>query len=306
MKKIYLTSVLMLLLLPMGGRTYALDGEEVIYQFDSAYHRIRVTQNGNIRALRFDNNFYQTTVDVTNPLRGHYDYAELFFDTALFKPDAENVCMLGLGGGSIQRLFNHFQPGLDDLTVEIDSAVVDVAEGYFFFDRNQMPVVVDDARRYLRSNQDKYDMIFQDSYTSNAYGTFVPFHLATYEYFLIVNDRLEDDGVFAINVIGTVYGGEEHRIITSIYKTMSEVFPQLYMFAADESQNVVIIATKDSQRLTRQDLLSRAQSIVNTRRSEFPQGFYQSAYKLYDTAPSGLSTALVLTDDYAPVDNLLR
>jgi len=280
--------------------------ETVIYEYDSVYHHIRVTQEGALRGLRFDNNSYQSKVNINNPLLGHFGYVDLLFQAFLFQPEPEEVLVLGLGGGSAQRLIHHYQPSLDMLTVELDPAVVDVAQEYFFYDPRELPVEVSDARMYLRRDSAKYDLIIQDTYSSNSYGTFIPFHLATLEYFNLVRERLSDDGVFAINVIGTVYGGESNRVIASVYRTMHEVFPQLYMFAAEDAQNVVIVATLDAERLTRAELQSRAMALIGDRRSEFPPDLVRGTSRFFDTAPSGLASAIVLTDDYAPTDNLLR
>ena len=294
---------IMVLMFPFS----ALAAETVLCEFDSAYHHIRVVQEGSMRALRFDNNYYQSKVDVNNPLSGHFSYVELFFQGFLFKPNPNSVLMLGLGGGSVQRLFHHFQPSIPVRTVEIDPAVVDVAQKYFFFDPRQTPVTVSDARAFLRRTNEKFDFIIQDTYSSNLYGTFIPFHLATLEYFNLVNERLSDDGVFAINVIGTIYGGEPNRVITSVYRTMREVFPQLYLFAANDSQNVVIIAVKNPSRLTKGELVERARQLSAARPGGFPPSFVRApGSQFYDTAPANLSKAIVLTDDYAPTDNLLR
>ena len=287
--------------------TAAASGDEVvIYEYDSVYHHIRVTQDGSLRGLRFDNNHYQSKMDINNPLAGQFHYIDLLFMSFLFKPDLDDMLILGLGGGSAPKLFHYYQPQLDIFTVELDPAVVDVAEEFFFYDSDILPVTVSDARMYLTRNSSKHDLIIQDTYSSSVYGTFIPFHLATLEYFAIVRDRLTDDGVFAVNVIGTVYGGEPNRVITSVYRTMHEVFPQLYLFAAEDTQNVIIIATMNPERLTRSEMQSRAQALIAERRSEFPSGFLGDIADFYDTAPGGLSSAVVLTDDYAPTDNLLR
>lgn len=280
--------------------------EQVLYSYDSVYHHIRVTEQGTMRYLRFDNYHYQTKMDLENPLTGHFGYIDLMFEAFVFNPEIESVLMLGLGGGSTQKLFHHFQPDLDILSVELDPAVVDVAEEYFYYDRAEMPVEVDDARTWMRRNRNMYDLIIQDTYSSNAYGTFIPFHLATLEYFLHVTSHLNEGGVFAINVIGTVYGGESNRVITSVYKTMREVFPQLYMFAARDVQNVVIIATMDEERMTLSEMQSVTSVLLRERRTEFPPDFQTGIFTFYDTLPSGFSEATILTDDYAPTDNLLR
>ncbi len=280
--------------------------ETVLYEYDSVYHHIRVVEFGSMRGMRFDNNHFQTLIDMNDPYSGHFNYVDLLFQSFLFQPEPDVALILGLGGGSAPRLLNHYQPDLDILSVEIDPAVVNVAEQFFFYDRDELPVEISDARSFLRRSEQKYDLIIQDCYSSNFYGTFIPFHLATLEYFELVRDSLTEDGIFTVNVIGTVYGGEPNRVITSVYRTMHEVFDNLYLYGADDVQNVVIIATQDTNRLTRAELQARASSLMTNRRSEFPPELVQMIMRFYDTAPSGLSSAIVLTDDYAPTDNLLR
>jgi len=294
-------TILIVILLSLG----VMATETVIYETDSLYHHIRVTQDGNIRGLRFDSNHYQSKIDITDPLDGYFNYIDLLYMGFLIQPEPEDVVMLGLGGGTVPTLFKHYQPGLDFTVVEIDPVVEDIAREYFFFDSDEIPVEISDARAWFRRNPGKHDFIIQDTYSSNAYGTFIPFHLATLEYFEIVKENLSDDGVFVINVIGTIYGGEDNRVITSVYRTMHEVFPQLYMFAAEDFQNVVIVGSQEEDRLNLANFQRRAQEL-SLRRGEFPPDLMRGVSRFYDTAPSGLSSALILTDDYAPTDNLLR
>jgi len=256
--------------------------------------------------MRFDNNHFQTRMNVDNPLTGHFNYADLIWQAFVFQPEPENMLILGLGGASVQRLIHHYQPDLDILTVELDPAVVDIAEAYFLYDREELPVEISDARAWLRRSPDTFDIIVQDTYASNNYGTFIPFHLATYEYWNIVRDHLSEDGVLAVNVIGTIYGGEPNRIMPSIYRTMSEVFDQVYLFAANDVQNVVVIATMDENRLSEAELMSIASDLVHNSHEDFPSDLLTGTFQFRDTEPSRLGDAIILTDDYAPTDNLLR
>jgi spermidine synthase len=308
--KISLRAAMVLILALLAGAIPwppATAAETVLLEYDSAYHHIMVVQDGSIRGLKFDNNYFQSKMDVNNPLAGEFGYVDLLFEAFIFDPSAQDVLIFGLGGGSAQKLLHYHRPDLSIRTVELDPAVVDVAQEYFYYDPVALPVTVSDARSYLRRTEQKYDLIIQDTYSSNNYGTFIPFHLATLEYFTMVRDHLSDDGVFAINVIGTVYGGEPNRVITSVYRTMMEVFPQLYLFAADDVQNVVIVATKDEERLSRTQLTPIARDLVTANPGGFPSDFVQATGRqFYDTAPARLSEAIVLTDDYAPTDNLLR
>ena len=143
-----------------------------------------------------------------------------------------------------------------------------------------------------------------DAYTSNRYGSFIPYHLATKEFFQLASDHMIPDGVLAYNVIGQIYGWRAD-IIGSLYNTLKSVFPQVYMFPAKESQNVVMIATKSSHRLTMKMILEEANKLG--RESKVPMPMFRiRASSFTDVMPSTANRSPVLTDDYAPTDGLLR
>src|SRR5947199_324293 len=48
------------------------------------------------------------------------------------------------------------------------------------------------------------------------------------------------------NVIGQVQGWHS-ELVAALYRTMKEVFPQVYLFPANESQNVVFVATRTAE-----------------------------------------------------------
>jgi hypothetical protein len=55
------------------------------------------------------------------------------------------------------------------------------------------------------------------------------------------------------------------------------------------------------------ELTQIARDLAASRPGQFPQNFFQTTSRqFYDTFPSGVSVGIVLTDDYAPTDNLLR
>ena len=84
--------------------------------------------------------------------------------------------------------------------------------------------------------------------TSRSNGSSIPPHLTTKEFFEVANRHLTTNGVLAYNVIGQIQGWKAD-IVGGIYRTMKEVFPQVYLFPAKSSMNVVIVATKSSQPL---------------------------------------------------------
>lgn len=178
----------------------------VIYETTTPYHHIRVTEGNGERQLCFDD-ATQTRINLVDPMKGHFEYTEIFQMAMLWNPAATNALMIGLGGGSAQRAFEQCWTNLSVESVEIDPAVLKVATNYFrFVEGPRQKVHISDGRMFLRRGQGKYGVILVDAYVQGRYGSAIPYHLATKEFFQLANQRLSTNGVLAYNVIGTTEG----------------------------------------------------------------------------------------------------
>jgi spermidine synthase len=276
---------------------------EIVFETTSPYHHIRVVDEQGIRTLSFDGSA-ETRMSVRNPLQGHFEYTEYFHMPWLWNPQLTNALMIGLGGASTQRAYQHYYPDLTVETVEIDPVVVRVAKDYFRFQESATQrVQVSDGRVFLRRGGGPYGAIILDAYEKNKYGSFIPYHLATREFFELVNQRLTTNGVLAYNVIGKLQGWRAD-ILGSIYKTMKEIFPQVYLFPAQETMNVVVVGVKSSEKLNPVTLQQRASALMLNKRIQLPS-FRTRLAVMRTEPPLNFKHCQVLTDDYAPVDGLL-
>ena len=92
----------------------------------------------------------------------------------------KRVAILGNAGGTTARALGVYYPQRADRWVELDPAVSRVGRRYFGMDDNPRLVVHDvDARPFLRSTDERYDLIVVDAYRQ----PYVPFYLATREFF---------------------------------------------------------------------------------------------------------------------------
>lgn len=282
----------------------AVYGGEIIYETTSPYHHIQVIDTDRLRVLHFDNTT-QSQISLDNPLLGHFEYTEYFHMPWLWNEQIKSVLMIGLGGSSIQRAYEAYWPQAESETVELDSKVVEVAKKYFKFEPTEkMKIILGDGRMHLRRAQKKYDLIILDAYTANRYGSYIPYALTTKEFFAIASEHLSDNGVLAYNVIGSIYG-RRSSIVGSIYKTLKTSFPQVYMFPAVGSLNVVLIATKSEKAVTMAELEERTDKMIESKFVTFPK-FKMRLERFRADPPLSLARSHVLTDDYAPVDGLLR
>lgn len=273
-----------------------------IYQTTSPYHHIRVLESEGVRTLCFDD-ATQTRMALDNPLRGHFEYTEYFHTAWLWNTNISRVLVVGLGGGSTQLAFEKYYPSVTVETVEIDPAVLRVAKQYFSFRTgDRQKVFVEDGRLFLRRSRTQYDAIFLDAYVQGRYGSSIPQHLATREFFEIVRQRLTTNGVVAYNVIGSMHGWQAD-IVGAIYRTLQTVFPQVYSFPARSSQNVVLIATMSKTKADLTTLRNCAQALVKSGQVRLPS-FIERANAFQILPPRNVGRVPVLTDDYAPVEGL--
>jgi spermidine synthase len=274
----------------------------VIHARDTVYHRITVSDEGQIRYLRLDN-YWQSARDRADPLRTVFLYTDYLHLPVLFDPGFRRVLFVGMGGGTTPGRFHHDYPEASVEVVEIDPAVVATARTLFALpDDARMHVHVMDGRLWLRRAPDRYDLIILDAYIIDT----IPFHLATREFYQEAAARLNPGGVVASNVIGAVRGPES-RLFRAIYKTFRAVFSQVYVFpveggAPESLRNIILIGAGDP-RLTPPEILARAMAAEGAGRVRI-DGFARDAGMLLDLSVE-TGDVPVLTDDYAPTDALI-
>jgi spermidine synthase len=280
----------------------AASAARVAFETTSPYHHIRVLDDGRLRTLCFDD-APETSMSIQNPLTGHFEYTEYFHLAWLWNTNINSVLMVGLGGGSAQRSFQHYYPQTKVESVEIDPVVLQIAKDYFNFQETAAQRVhVSDGRMFLRRSTAKYDLIILDAYVQGRYGSCLPQHLATQEFFQIVRDHLSTNGIVAYNVIGST-GGWRAEIVGAIYRTLNTVFPQVYLFTCKTSQNIVLIATQAKNRAEIGGLRARANLLVQSGRAELP-AFRERLDSLQLSPPPNVARCPILTDDFAPVEGL--
>ncbi len=276
---------------------------EVVFERTSAHHHIRVIDENGVRTLSF-NGSQETRMSLRYPLQGHFLYTEYFHVPWIWNDQIENVLMMGLGGGSTQRAYQYYYPDVKVDTVELDPVVVGVARKFFNVKATENHrIISSDGRLFLRRTSKKYDLILMDAYTANRYGSFIPYPLVTKEFFQMARRHLTDDGVIAYNVIGTLQGWRAD-ILGAVYQTMDAVFPNVYVFPAPDSLNVVLVATQSDETYTPEMARERAAALIRSKTVTL-RSFASRVNAIRVGAPRAAAQSPVLTDDFAPIDGLL-
>jgi predicted membrane-bound spermidine synthase len=146
----------------------------------------------------------------------------------------ERVAILGNAAGTTARALGVYYPGATVDGVELDPAVSRVGFRYFAMGENPRLRVHDaDARPFLRSTEERYDLIVVDAY----HQPYVPFYLATREFFRLVRDRLAPGGIVALNV-ATV--PDDARLVSAVGGTLATELPQVLAWPALRFNTIVL------------------------------------------------------------------
>ncbi len=270
---------------------------KVLYDGDSLYHHIRVTEVAGYRYLSFDRTRgSQSATNVNDPYELKYPYTRaMFLALGFLERLPEKVLFVGLGGGSMPKVMAKHMPDVKIDIAEIDKEVVDVAQKYFFFKpTGNTSVYIQDGRQFLRRSREQYDIIFLDAYNNDA----IPFHLTTKEFFEIVKKSIKPDGA----VVANVWGPRTNQFYTSQVKTYQEVFEKLFLLDAIRSNNYIFIALSQDKEMTTLELNRRADILEE--KLKFSFSFREFVRTLEDLTQLQVN-ADVLVDDFAPVE-LLR
>jgi spermidine synthase len=277
-----------LLAIPVGP-VKATGGARVIWDSETEYQYARVVQEID-GERRLELNEGQAIHSVYRPgeyLTGDYwdEMLVLPFATAARPP--RSVAILGNAAGTTARAYGHFFPRTRVDGVEIDGDLSEVGRRLFDLRGRNLHLHTADARPFLRRSTRRWDLVVVDAYRQ----PYIPFYLATREFFELVRDRLAPGGMVAINVGHPESSDRLEKVLSA---TMADVFGTVLR---DPSQrtNVMLVGTD-------------ARASAATLRAATPRlPFALRATAAATAARLGprLPGARVYTDDLAPVEWLI-
>jgi len=309
----------------------------VVYETETPYHRIYVVESQEegkpVRYLQFDH-YVESGVSLEPPHHSVTRYTDMFHLAALFRPKPSAALFIGGGGMIGPRVFEEVYPGLERIDVaEIDSEVVRVAREHFFFRPGpKTRITVGDGRVFVSKAAGPWDVAVLDAFSG---GGRIPFHLLTREFFETLKAKLAPEGLCLINLIGAVEGAKS-KVFRSTYRTLADVFPQVYAFPrvgheartekdaedllrwirayADDPgslsekdryqvervRNIILVGSRAPARLSPEEARRRAKDLVES--GAVPERYTLRMHAAAQVPAVRTSDVPVLTDDFAPVE----
>jgi len=167
-----------------------------------------------------------------------------------------SVAILGNAGGTTARAYSVFYPSARIDGVELDPTVTAAARRYMGLGRiPRLHVITADARPFLERTHDRFDLILVDAYKQ----PYVPFYIATQQFFRLVRTRLRPGGIVALNV-ATVPG--DHRLAEDIAGTLRTEFPQVLTWQALKLNQLVLGFDRPISRARLRAAVSRTPSRI--------------------------------------------
>lgn len=280
-------------------RVHAFNG--ILLEADTPYSSVTVWDREdsfwgkNVRFLFIDNG-YHGAMSLEDPSTLVFHYTRAYRLAEALRPDARRALLLGGGAFTVARDYRARHPEGSIDVVEIDPVVINAAKTYFKLEDDPgINVILEDARTFTRreaaARPGAYQVVFGDVFRSSHT---VPFHLTTRETAEEIFSLLDERGVYLVNVIASE-DGEKSAFLQAMIRTLSDVFPSVLAIHSSPTGknglgNFLVIASKEPPDI----------ETVRARAAPPLHVMLDNVVTARDPA------AMLLTDDYAPVEVMLQ
>ena len=254
-----------------------------------------------VKALVLDH-LVHSFVKIGDPSYLGYEHEQIQADfTRLVAAETPTprVLLIGGGGYTYPRWVEAFVPSATVEVVEIDPGVTEIAHRELGLPRDTRIITHNmDGRQFVQelAPRGHYHLVVQDAVNDLS----VPYHIMTKEYNDLIQQILTPDGIYLLTVIDLYADGQ---LLRAALCTMMQTFPEVELLApypAWQGSGASVYVIYGSRRPLDLDAVQRAlraQGATSVGMVALPDDQLR-AY--VDDGPP-----VVLTDQYAPVDNLI-
>ena len=204
-----------------------------VYRGNSNFGQMQVLQTRNLPRRAFLNDYLQQGAYDSQARQSLDMFTYLLHDLAhAYSTDLSDVLCIGLGIGIAPMQFAREGARVD--VVEINPAVVPLAQRFFDLQPERLNITLGDGRQFVAESRKHYDAVILDAFL----GETSPSHLMTREAFTAMRNILRPGGVLVINCFGDFTPGRDFQV-ASMQKTLASVFPSVRIHA-DSASNAVV------------------------------------------------------------------
>jgi spermidine synthase len=202
-------------------------------------------------SLHFDHFATQSCMSLRAPDRLTLGYTRTMMGFLLLQPAPRQICMIGLGGGSLAKYCYLHLPEVDITAVEIDPEVIALRDVFRIpADDARFRVLCADGADHIRNEDVTADVILVDAYVSGGIAS----QCTDIAFFGACRERLTERGVLAINFT------DDEPALDLYVERLKSVFGSSYaVVRCGDDSNFVAFAWKGRSRLpSSRVLLDRA------------------------------------------------
>lgn len=264
----------------------------LVEEAESEYNYIQVLESqGRILLALNDGHAIHSIYDPASVLTGGpWDY--FLLAPAMAGIDPQRALIVGLAGGTSAHSLLATYPELHIDGVDIDPRVLELARTYFALDDPRLTTYADDGRYFLETSDQTYDLVALDAYRQ----PYIPFHLATVEYFELVEQHLNDHGVVVVNVGRSA---TDFRLVDALSSTLSAVFRSVWLVDVQGYDNTMVFASNED--ISLEDIRVRLSSVL----PESNQQIVAEEVFADGNLRTNPAHERPYTDDRAPVETLI-
>ncbi|HXB55557.1 MAG TPA: fused MFS/spermidine synthase [Vicinamibacteria bacterium] len=288
------TALVALLALPLlPALPEAPSSEGTVWTSESPYNLVRVVRRG--RTLFLFLNDEASVHTIRDEVVGWTGY---YYDDYALGPllvSGRRALVLGMGAGGSISAMRAAAPDMEVDAVEIDPKVAEA--GVRFFGLPSSPgwlhVNLADARPWISRCPSRYDLVQVDLYQG---GPYIPFYLATIEFFGLVRAHLAEGGVLMMNVFDASI--DQHLVLSTV-ATLKRVFASVLVLTRQDMNRIIFAFPQERSVISIQSAFRQ-----DLGREPVRQLALEAATAIRDVIPP--SGTMVFTDDRAPIEEMTR
>lgn len=209
--------------------------QQLVYSGHTGEHPVLVTDEDNLRSLRFGTAERQSCINLQAPWQLQLAYTQWMVTALLLHPCPEKFLLFGLGGGALPHFLHHHHPEGHIDVVEKEAQVIQLARDYF-----QLPVA--DTLRII--HQDAIDFVettAASDYHISFLDIFGPGAMAPPlfrpDFYRAILARLTPGGVLAVNL----WNGDQSLYQQALQAVREGSDGQVLQMQVQKRSNVILL-----------------------------------------------------------------
>ena len=205
-----------------------------IFRITDEFGPLEVLDDGAKRFLTFGNEHEQSCQIKAQPHIPQHEYSRAITLCLLFN-QPKQVCIMGLGGGTLAMTFLNVCPNAHVQAVELRQDVIRIAQKYFQLPKHEprLSITHQDAFEFVRCNQTTFDIVVADLYHHHGIDEIQ----LQKEFLQHCSEQINDDGWLVLNY------WLDHDLNQEVLNQLHENFACIYACNSGGG-NLIILAGK--------------------------------------------------------------